>query len=388
MDKQRLPDGWHRFETEQGQPYFHNTRTNTTIWHDPSEEPAPATATSPSTAIGNNLMYAGATPYSVSKPPDGGLLHHSAMGLVHQGLGSRTPKAHSNSSTSFSPEQRQMQRAAAFASPLHMLDRWSSWGEKLTGLGEKECRSRLKTQWALMAGVCSILTGFSLFILVSTPDFEDKLRKKLYGGFVSCSTIFYIASLVTSLTLIIQMDLRSTFEHFAAFIRVYVYFFGYNTFFLFSGIFCTLLASMVLVLDFFGWEIFAAFAIIGAVSAIYVIVRTTHMNCEALLASKQNFRVLRDNQPADRKMAVDLWLQATLRPFASEENCNEYTSAFAEAGCRTIETLALLDQAYIEPILTVAHISGGRKDGVPKLHLSIIRKELAKLQNMQWLCLP
>ena len=112
------------------------------------------------------------------------------------------------------------------------------------------------------------------------------------------------------------------------------------------------------------------------------------MNCEALLASKQNFRVLRDNQPADRKMAVDLWLQATLRPFASEENCNEYTSAFAEAGCRTIETLALLDQAYIEPILTVAHISGGRKDAVPKLHLSIIRKELAKLQNMQWLCLP
>ena len=82
-------------------------------------------------------------------------------------------------------------------------------------------------------------------------------------------------------------------------------------------------------------------------------------------------------------------ITATLRPYASEQLCLDYAGAFADAGCRNIETLALLDPCYIEPILTMAHISSGGSDhGVPKLHLSVIRKELSKLQRMRWLCAP
>ena len=334
----------------------------------------------------------GSSSVSFAKPPDGGLLHQSAMGIVQQGLRPGVGSGSPTRAQEYSVEDAQRQRAASFASPLHMLDRWTSWGEKLTGLGEEECRRRLRTHWSLMALISAALAGFSLILLVNPPAtwlFDGSVMRKVYGGLVGQSVLCYTASLVASLTLVIQMDLRSTFEQFAEFIRNYVYFFGYVTLFLMLGVLLSLLTTILVVYETYGSSAGIPAIAVAVTAGVYVTVRATHMNCEAWTGSEKNYRFLRDHQPADRKMGVGQWLTATLRPYASEQLCLDYAGAFADAGCRNIETLALLDPCYIEPILTMAHISSGGSDhGVPKLHLSVIRKELSKLQRMRWLCAP
>lgn len=379
---EHVPAGWNRFENEQGIPYYHHAASNKSIWHHPAVrdpvEPLQPPPPPMSTSMVNSSGHASSGGFSNNRPPPGGLLHSSAMGLVQQGLGgSSSTSPHHDSSND---EQKRL-HAAVLGSSLHTPDHWTSWGEKLACLGEDECRGRLRVQWALMASISVVLNGISLVLLVSPPVFKNDQTLRLYGGSLCTSVIFYSACLVTSLTLLIQMDLRSTLDQFADFISIYVYFFGYNTLWLMLGVTLSLLAAAVATQDSYGWSTWAAFMIIGATTALYIGLRVTHMNCEAWLGSNKNYRYLRDHLPTDAKMSVDAWLAMQLRAHASEQQCTAYSSALAEEGCRNIETLALLDPVFIEPILTRAHIRNGNAHLPPYLHLSIISRELSRLRR-------